>query len=141
MPTQGQQSGFVKPTGKRARTWTGYWYEYRILNGVEKRYERSIVLGVRPELTKTDAKERLRDHIPGFRPQADSTFEGAVGKYLALKQGDWRNKNRPVMKSLFELHVIPQLGPFPLKAIKPTDIRRGSTKLDPITAIASRTSA
>jgi hypothetical protein len=88
MPRRRQQNGFVKKTGKRPKVWTGYWYIYQTLDGVEKRLERCKVLGPCSMLTKKDAEDKLRDHIRGFRPEPESTFETAARNYLALKQGD-----------------------------------------------------
>lgn len=123
MPRQRLQNGFVKPTGKTARTWTGYWYEYVVVDGQELRRERSKVLGLRSQLTKTEAKDKLRDHIRQFKPTADSSFADAANQYLSLKQGDWSRKNQQVMASLFECHIVPGIGGLRINEIKPTEIK------------------
>jgi integrase len=124
MSRRRSQKGFVKPTGKQPRTWTGFWYVYKTVDGREKRLERSKVLGLRAEMTKGEAEEKLRTHIHGLRPEPDSIFETAAKNYFALKQGDWSRKNKSIMSSLFQRHIIPQLGPLRIKDIKPTDIKK-----------------
>lgn len=118
------QNGFVQLTGKKPRTWTGFWYVYQTIDGREKRLERSKVIGLRSELTKGEAQEKLREHINGHRPEPDSIFETAANNYFALKQGDWSRKNKSVMTSLFEQHILPHLGPLRIKDMKPTDIKK-----------------
>ena len=124
MPRRRQQNGFVKPTGKSPRTWTGYWYEYRIVDGKEKKFERSKVIGPRSELTKTEAKEKLKEIIRGGKPvAADSTFAEAAERYLTLKKGDWGQKQRGVIASIFNKQIIPILGRIRVSDLKPTDIK------------------
>ncbi|MGI9069739.1 MAG: tyrosine-type recombinase/integrase [Bryobacteraceae bacterium] len=124
MSRRRHQNGFVKPTGKKPRTWTGFWYVYKTIDGQEKRLERSKVIGLRSELTKGEAQEKLHAHIHGLRPEPDLVFETAANNYFALKQGDWSRKNKSVMSSLFQRHIIPQLGGLRIKDIKPTDIKK-----------------
>lgn len=124
MPRRRQQNGFVKPTGKNPRTWTGYWYEYRIIDGKERKFERSKVIGPRSELTKTEAKEKLKEIIRVGKPLiAQCTFGEAAERYLALKKGDWGQKQRGVITSIFKNQIIPALAHVRVSDLKPTDIK------------------
>jgi hypothetical protein len=68
MTRERRQHGWLKKTETKVKTRTGLWYEYVVVEGVEKRQERCRVLGNCAELTKTAAKEKLLDVIRNFRP-------------------------------------------------------------------------
>lgn len=132
MPRQRRQNGFVKPTGKSPRTWTGYWYEYVVVDGRERRRERSKVLGFRSEMTKSDAQKKLRDLLLHGPPKTDEappkplvqvTFEAAALRYLELKNGDWGRKMRSCITSIFQNHLIPALGDKMPGDVKATDVK------------------
>lgn len=124
MPRKRHQNGFVKKTGKKPRTWTGYWYIYAPdANGKEKRYERSKVLGPSADLTKAQAEELLRRHIGNYRPTAEGIFADAAKHYLKMKQGDWGKKQRGVVASIFKNQILPGLGSKRIADIKPSDIK------------------
>jgi len=115
------QRGFVKPTGKRPRTWTGYWYVYE--DG--KRRQRSRVLGLRSVLTKHEAQDRLRDLLRAGDPlNRNPYFKEAAAQYLHLKSGDWSRNFHRVMVSLFSRHVLPFLGEQRANDILPTTIKK-----------------
>ena len=62
-PRERRQQGWVEKTGTKAKTWTGYWYEYVTSDGGEKRQQRSRVLGKCAEMTKGAAEANLLDVI------------------------------------------------------------------------------
>jgi hypothetical protein len=130
MARQRRQNGWVEPTGKRPRTWTGFWYEYEQLSEREIRRRKSRVLGLRSELTKGDAEERLRALIRNgtrnFTRETQSEvlmFETAANRYLELKKGDWGSKMNSCLRSIFKKHIIPGLGARAAVDIKPSDIK------------------
>ena len=43
MPRERRQQGWVEKTGTKAKTWTGFWYEYVTSDCEEKRLRRSRV--------------------------------------------------------------------------------------------------
>jgi integrase len=123
MPRKRRQNGFVKKTGKRPKVWTGYWYVYQTVDGLKRRLERSKVLGPCSELTKEDAKEKLRVYISGYKPETDCTFEAAARHYIRLRSGNWSKKTKGVIDSIFERHIIPVLGQLKPAEIKPSDVK------------------
>ncbi|MGI9074826.1 MAG: tyrosine-type recombinase/integrase [Bryobacteraceae bacterium] len=108
MPRERHQNGWVTPSGKSPRTWTGYWYVYETADGKDKRLQRSKVLGLRSELTKGQAEYRLLEFIRnGEPPPEKASFEQIARWYLAVRQGAWSRKMQGVMKSIFENHILP----------------------------------
>jgi hypothetical protein len=123
-----RQNGWVQPTGKARRTWTGFWYEYELVDGIERRRQKSRVLSLRSELTKGDAEEKLRTLLrttvtPTEDSQRHLLFEEAARKYLQLKKGDWGPKMNSCLQSIFSRHIIPAFGPKLISEIKPSDIK------------------
>lgn len=133
------QNGFVKPTGKSPRTWTGYWYEYEESDGKKVRRQKCTVLGKRSELTKGDAEKKLKELIekrdagetikgggetpaPKTDPKGQ-TFETAAARYLDLKSGDWSKKMRGNLASIFKNHINPAIGSRHVSDLKPSDIK------------------
>jgi integrase len=125
-PRQRQQNGFVKATGSKPRTWTGYWYVYKEVDGKQKRYERSKVLGKRSEMNKGQAEDKLRAFLRTPDSPVDDgppTFEFIADRYLKLKSGDWGVSQRVVIGSLFRNYVIPEIGTKKVTDLKPSDIK------------------
>jgi integrase len=129
MPRKRRQNGWVEITGKTRKSWTGYWYEYKIVDGVERRMEKSRVLGLKSDMTKTEAKAKLREVIQNFRPQADSPFSTAAESYFRLNECHWSRKNIGVLRSVFKTHINPAIGSIKISEITKTDIDKFLAKL------------
>jgi integrase len=125
MPRERRQNGWVEKTGKQVKKWVGYYYEYVVENGTEKRKPRSKVLGPCKELTKGAAEDRLRDHIRGIRPPAsDATFEQLGRWYLKTKSGEWSKSTQSLMSSIFEHQIFPRLGSMVADSIRKSDVQQ-----------------
>jgi integrase-like protein len=126
MPRARHQNGWVERTGKKVKTWTGYWYVYVTENGVEKRRQRSAVLGNCAEMTKGAAEDKLRDeYLRGGRPpRCGATFEQLAHWYQKTNAGCWSKKWRDTTRGLFTHHILPQLGSRIAAELKKTDIQQ-----------------
>jgi integrase len=126
MPRERRQLGWVEKTGKKAKTWTGYWYIYVSAEGSpEKRLRRKKVLGKCTELTKGAAEDRLRDLIREDKPPAcDSTFEQMSKWYLKTNEGRWSKRWCQTVDGLFRLHINPKIGARPAGKIKRSEIQQ-----------------
>ena len=58
------QQGTVRLVGRRVKSWRGRWHSYTVdADGVEHRHNHSRTLGLKSEMTKDEAKRKLRDII------------------------------------------------------------------------------
>jgi integrase len=126
MSRERRQDGWVEKTGKRSKTWTGYFYEYvRQADGSEKRMQRCKVLGKCAEMTKGAAEESLRVHIRAGRPlESIATFEDLARWYLKTKQGLLSKKWGKTLAAIFEHQILPRLGPQLASELKRSDIQQ-----------------
>jgi integrase len=133
MPRARGKDGWVKETGKAPKTWTGYWYEYIIEDGTERRIgPKSKVLGKKADITKHEAEAVLASHLKSIlatnravRANADiKTFEDAATLYLSIKRAQWEGFGfHGVMTSIFERHILPRIGKRPLEQIVKTEVQ------------------
>ncbi|MGI9072520.1 MAG: tyrosine-type recombinase/integrase [Bryobacteraceae bacterium] len=125
MPRERHQNGWVEKTGKKAKTWTGYWYEYVVSEGTEKRMQRSKVLGRSSEMTKGAAEAALREEIQGGRPpQIGATFGQLAAWYLKTNEGLWSKKWNDTSKGLFKYQILPRLGDRIAADLRRSDIQQ-----------------
>lgn len=125
MSRERRQNGWVEKTGKREKKWVGFYYEYVVENGQEKRKPRSKILGLCKELTKGAAEDKLRDHIRGVRPPANNaTFEQLGRWYLKTKSGEWAKGTQSLMASIFEHQIFPRLGAMVADDMRKSDIQQ-----------------
>jgi integrase len=125
MPRDRRQNGWVEKTGKKQKTWTGYWYEYVTVDGVEKRMQRSKVLCACSKVTKGAAEDALREYIRGGKPpESNATFEDLARWYLKTNEGLWSKKWRGTVKALFEYQILPELGPKLAAKLKRSEIQQ-----------------
>jgi integrase len=124
MPRSRGQKGWVEKTGTRRKVWTGFWYEYVVVGGVEKRQERSRVLGPCTELTKSKAQEKLLELIRGWRPQASATFESLAIWYLKTNEGRWSVKWNATSQGLFRYQILPRIGGRIATELRRSDIQQ-----------------
>lgn len=113
------QNGYIKPTGDRVKTWTGY---YKVKVG-DTWIKRSKVIGPRAGMSKGEAKSALARFIQGARYDSGITFLEAYERWYAIKQADWERSHRGQVTSAFKCHILPALGKKPISSIVPSDIR------------------
>src|SRR5450631_552347 len=95
MARERRQNGWVKPTGKKQKKWQGNWKEYVTdpATGMEKRMDRSKILGNCSEMSKRSAQERLRDLLRAQRPPENTAkFRALAALYLKTNAGRWSRK-------------------------------------------------
>src|SRR3954470_21890354 len=134
MPRERRQNGWVEKTGVTTKTWTGYWYQYTVIDGVEKRQQRSKVLVRCADLTKGAAEDALREHIRGVRPPSSkATFEELAEWYLKTNEGQWSKKWRGTVRGLFRRQIYPRIGARVASEIKRSEVQQAlnSTAADP----------
>ena len=125
MSRERRQNGWVEKTGKKTKTWTGYWYEYVTVEGVEKRQQRTKVIGKCSEMTKGAAEDALREHIRSAKPPASSaTFEQFADWYLKTNKGRWSRKWNDTSRGLFKYQILPRLGSKVAAQLKKSDVQQ-----------------
>src|SRR5229473_3112918 len=97
------QKGRVYEKGKRIKKWYGQFRLYmRDREGKEVERTRKVVLGLKSELRKYEAEERLQEIMrrkngrengapaPNLRPDDSVTFNWFVAeKYFTMRRGQW----------------------------------------------------
>ncbi len=108
MPRRRIERGYVYKTGKTVKMWEGRYHVYvTMLDGLEKRRERTRVLGPCAEMSKGDAQQALIRVIALARGQAgplpdNPTFRDVWTRYRTLKEPTWSTATRKTVVSLFE---------------------------------------
>jgi len=109
------QKGWVRPRGRK---WHGCFRRTEIDPGTNepKLVTHSFVLGLKTEMSKSQAREKLEEEIAklGGRSTGDqSVVNGAVtfewfvkNRYLPLKEGDWREETAKVKKYLIQANLV-----------------------------------
>lgn len=109
------QKGWVRPRGKK---WHDCFRRMELDSATNepKLITASIVLGLRTEMSKSQARERLEDELAklGGRssgdhvvPNGSVTFEWFVNnRYLPLKEGDWREETAKIKKYLIQADIV-----------------------------------
>ena len=117
------QQGTVRAVGKRVKSWRGRWHSYTVDgDGIEHRHNHTRTLGMKAEMTKDEAKRKLREIIDretaqvlNLRPDSDVTFEWFwTNNYLAMKKGAWSEATRSAVQSVMKNHVLPAFGSIKL---------------------------
>jgi integrase len=125
MSRERRQQGWVDKTGKKAKTWTGFWYRYIVVDGEEKRLRHSKVLGRCAEMTKGAAEEKLLEVIRELRPPATGAkFEDLAAWYLKTNEGRWSAKWYATSDGLFRHQILPRIGPKVATELKRSDIQQ-----------------
>lgn len=120
------QAGWVVLRGKK---WYGY-FRRRVLDP-QTEQERAdticIQLGLKPQMTKFEAREALRAEInkqtgqnPSERPRKDSSvsFGWFVrNRYLPLREGDWRPETAKIKKIQIEQDLLAKFEEVPLEML------------------------
>lgn len=120
------QAGWVVLRGKK---WYGY-FRRRVLDP-QTEQERAdticIQLGLKPHMTKFEAREALRAEInkqtgqnPSEKPRKDSSvsFGWFVrNRYLPLREGDWRPETAKIKKIQIEQDLLAKFEEVPLEML------------------------
>ena len=118
------QKGWVRPRGRK---WHGCFRRTEIDPGTNdpKLVTHSFVLGLKAEMSKSQAREKLEEEIDklGGRSTGDqSVVNGAVtfewfvkNRYLPLKEGDWREETAKVKKLLIQADLVDAFRDFRLE--------------------------
>jgi hypothetical protein len=118
------QEGTVKLVGKRVKSWRGGWHSYTVDgDGIEHRHNHTRTLGLKSEMTKDEARRKLREiidreasHAGNFRPDPDVTFEWFwQNNYIQMKKGEWSEATRSAVESVVKNHVLPVFGSVKLR--------------------------
>ena len=127
MSRERRQNGWVEKTGKKTKTWTGYWYVYvKDAAGVDKRHgPKSKVLGKCSDMTKGAAEDALREHIRGARPpESKATFEEFAKWYVRTNEDQWSKKWKGTVKGLFKHQINPRIGSRIAAELKKSEIQQ-----------------
>ena len=108
MSRERYQRGSLKKVGKSPKKWRGRWHIYvKQPDGSEKICKREKILGLAPELTKSQAQEKLDALIRAVTGQlgaelpADPTFAEVWKQYADLKSASWETSTRKTVQSVF----------------------------------------
>jgi len=123
MAREKHQNGWVLLSGKRVKKWIGHWMPYRE-DG--RRTHTSVVLGLKSEMRKWEAEDALRAYIAEQtgkpeKPDGDPTFQW-FWDHRFLPTRTWCAKTESLIKSIFNLHVLPVIGQRKLGEIEKFEI-------------------
>ncbi|MEQ1949371.1 MAG: site-specific integrase [Bryobacteraceae bacterium] len=122
MSRERHQYGRVELTGKRLLKWKGHYYIYeRQIDGTEKRRHRAVILGLKSQMTKAAAEDRLKEIIDKktgattTHPSGDVTL-GWFWKerFRPLKEPTWKASSAPKMVWLIQNYVVKPFETTPL---------------------------
>lgn len=111
------QRGWITEQGPN---WRGEYYETVFLpDGSQKRIHRSVVLGQRSQISKTEAKQKL-DRIlaryQGVLPDSSVTLAWFVeNKFLPIKLGRWKASTKGTSEGILKKQVSEPLGDTPIR--------------------------
>jgi integrase len=118
------QKGWVRPRGRK---WHGCFRRSELDSETNetKLVTHSFVLGLRTEMSKSQAREKLEDEIAklgGRSTGEQATVNGAVtfawfvkNRYLPLKEGDWREETAKTKKYLIQADLVDSFGEYRLE--------------------------
>lgn len=111
------QEGRVVPVGKRVKKWRGHFYVYeKQADGSEIRRHRNILLGLKADMDKGEAKARLREAIAretknsAPAPIAVTLRWFYENRFLPQKEPQWKVTSRPKTKRFIENYLLKRLG-------------------------------
>ena len=124
------QAGNVYERGTRIKKWYGQFRVYqRDQQGKEVRKNKKVVLGLKSQLRKHEAEEKLREiirQLNGKTPEGGSilppddsvTFEWFVKeKYLPLRRGKWGTATKKKTEFEIDRYVVESFKGTPLRNI------------------------
>lgn len=111
------QEGWVERVGRKTKKWRGNWTSYSVNpDGVECRHHHTRTLGVCSEMSKVDAKNKLRDIISReshneVSPDPDVTVRWFwTNRYLPLMEQGWSEATRSSVVSVINNHFLSIFG-------------------------------
>jgi integrase len=121
------QRGWVEETGKKAKKWKGHYYVYlKLPDGTERRAHRSVMLGPRSQMRKSEAERKLQLIIEDAntavaipmaptpepaKPLPEQTLRWFWNeRYRPMKEPQWKSSSRPKTIRFFEQYVLPPFG-------------------------------
>jgi len=111
------QEGRVVLVGKRVKKWRGHFYIYeKQADGSEVRRHRNLLLGLKAEMDKGEAKAKLREIIAretkNIAPApANVTLRWFYeNRFLPQKEGQWKVTSRPKTKRFIENYLMKRFG-------------------------------
>jgi len=124
------QEGCVFKRGRRKKVWVGRWSEYVVdEDGGDRRVLKSEVLGPVSELSRGDAKERLRERLRrdgNGRKQrpADVTFQVFIETWWKPAVfPTYKESTREQCELALKNHLIPHFGRHKLREITKADVQ------------------
>ena len=112
------QRGSVELTGTRVKKWRGQFRVYvQQPDGLEKVRRRKVVLGLKSEMTKTEARRRLAEIIQREIGTAEVKQDDSVtfkwfwqNRFLPMYERRWRPKTASELKYFFDGRILPLIG-------------------------------
>jgi integrase len=112
------QEGSLVLVGRRVKKWRGHFYVYQRqqADGSEVRRFRNVLLGLKAELDKGQARGKLRDIIAretrGVAPApVNVTLRWFYeNRYLPQKEEQWKITSRPKTKRFIEHYLLKRFG-------------------------------
>jgi integrase len=111
------QEGRVVLSGKHIKKWRGHFYVYqKQADGTEKRCFRNILLGLKADMTKGDAKAKLREIIARETknvapcPPSITLNWFYENRFLPQKEQQWKVTSRPKTKRFIKNYLLKPLG-------------------------------
>jgi integrase len=121
------QRGWVEETGRKAKKWKGHYYIYVLqLDGTEKRGHRSVILGLKSQMRKSEAEKKLQEIVdraantdePPVYLSPDHTLRWFRDeRYRPLKEPQWKISSLPKTIRFFNQYILPAFGDVPLDQI------------------------
>jgi integrase len=128
MARERHQEGWLTIVGKRVKKWQGHWFVYRMVDGKEKRVHRNRIIGLKSELRKWEAEEKLRAKVEEEtgqlrRIEGDCTF-GFFWEHRYLPTRTWEPATKSAVGSVVKRHLIPVFGPRKLTEIDKCEMQQ-----------------
>src|SRR5262249_28049524 len=128
MPRERHQEGWVEEVGKKSRKWRGHYFVYVRNADREVRKHRIVTLGLKSELRKWEAENKLKAVIAretggqrSAKPDPTVSLKWFwESRFLPLKVG-WRDSTRSAVLFTMERHVLPAFGNVELSNLRRFD--------------------
>lgn len=132
-----QRGGLKVEVSKGVQYWEARWKVYVMVDGVEKRRDRTKLIGTVARMTKGEAQAELDRLILGIPANdcaqslpapvvlnpvqpanpGDMTMGEYCDRYFEMMESSWAPSTQASNRSLFKHHIHPQLGHIPLRAL------------------------
>jgi integrase len=130
MPRDRFQEGWIEEVGKTTRKWRGHYFVYvQDENGSEVRKHRNVTLGLKSEMRRREADQKLKAMIAKAAGQASARPDDTVtlewfwqNRFLPL-QTRWRDSTRISLEVLIRKHLLRKFGDTRLCDLKRFDLQ------------------